>query len=79
MAKSPRIVPGALASGFVAPRMARPVLTTSRPSQTMAHTGPEPMSANTGVSSAQDGAMPEAGISSSSGESATEGQQGGTR
>lgn len=45
IAKSPRIVPGALASGLVAPRIVRPVLTTSRPSHTMAQTGPEPMSA----------------------------------
>ena len=45
MAKSPRMVPGAEARGLVAPRMERPVLTASRPSQTMAATGPEPMSA----------------------------------
>lgn len=44
MAKSPRMVPGAEARGLVAPRMTRPVLTASRPSQTMAATGPEPMS-----------------------------------
>ena len=43
MAKSPRMVPGAEASGFVAPRRTRPVLTASRPSQTMAQMGPEPM------------------------------------
>ena len=40
MAKSPRIVPGADARGFVAPRRTRPVLTTSLPSHTMAQTGP---------------------------------------
>lgn len=44
MAKSPRMVPGWEARGLVAPRMARPVLTASRPSQIMAQTGPEPMS-----------------------------------
>lgn len=33
-------VPGALAKGLVAPRMARPVFTASRPSQTIATTGP---------------------------------------
>jgi hypothetical protein len=62
MAKSPRMVPGAEASGLVAPRRARgelsdmfakeegwagllrPVLTASRPSQTMAQIGPEFMS-----------------------------------
>jgi hypothetical protein len=43
-AKSPRMVPGAEARGLVAPRMARPVLTASRPSQTMAQMGPELMS-----------------------------------
>lgn len=36
MPKSPRMVPGALASGLVAPIMVRPVLTTSLPSNTMA-------------------------------------------
>lgn len=41
MAKSPRIVPGAEAAGLVAPRRTRPVLTASRPSQTMAQMGPE--------------------------------------
>lgn len=35
--------PGAEASGLVAPSMARPVLTASRPCQTMATTGPEAM------------------------------------
>lgn len=62
MAKSPRIVPGAEARGFVAPSRAvlisfwlmdlvgeildvlRPVLTASRPSQTMAQMGPLNMS-----------------------------------
>lgn len=44
MAKSPRMVPGCEASGLVAPRMARPVLTASRPCQTIAQTGPLPMS-----------------------------------
>lgn len=43
-AKSPRMVPGAEARGLVAPRMERPVLTASRPSQTMAQTGPDPIS-----------------------------------
>jgi hypothetical protein len=38
------MVPGAEARGLVAPRMERPVLTASRPSQTMAQMGPEPMS-----------------------------------
>jgi hypothetical protein len=33
-------VPGAEARGLVAPRMVRPVLTASLPSQTMATTGP---------------------------------------
>ena len=42
-AKSPRIVPGAEARGFVAPRRARPCLTTSLPCQTIATTGPEAM------------------------------------
>lgn len=36
-------VPGADASGLVAPSIARPVLTASSPSQTMATTGPEAM------------------------------------
>lgn len=40
-AKSPRMVPGAEARGLVAPRMVRPVLTASLPSQTMAQMGPE--------------------------------------
>ena len=44
MAKSPRMVPGAEARGLVAPRRTRPVLTASRPSQTMAQMGPEFMS-----------------------------------
>ena len=44
IAKSPRMVPGAEASGFVAPSSVRPVLTTSRPSQTIAQTGPLAMS-----------------------------------
>lgn len=35
--------PGAEARGFVAPSIARPVLTASRPCQTMATTGPEAM------------------------------------
>ena len=43
MAKSPRMVPGAEARGLVAPRRTRPVLTASRPSQTMAQMGPEAM------------------------------------
>jgi len=43
-AKSPRMVPGAEAKGLVAPRRTRPVLTASRPSQTMAQIGPEFMS-----------------------------------
>jgi hypothetical protein len=38
------MVPGAEARGLVAPRMERPVLTASRPSQTMAQMGPEFMS-----------------------------------
>jgi hypothetical protein len=37
------MVPGAEARGLVAPSMARPVLTASRPSQTMQTTGPESM------------------------------------
>jgi hypothetical protein len=41
MAKSPRMVPGAEARGLVAPRRMRPVLTASRPSQTIAQMGPE--------------------------------------
>ena len=44
MAKSPRIVPGEEASGLVAPSRTRPVLTASLPSQTMAQTGPLPIS-----------------------------------
>lgn len=36
-------VPGAEASGLVAPSITRPVLTASRPCQTMATTGPEAM------------------------------------
>jgi hypothetical protein len=44
MAKSPRMVPGDEASGLVAPRSWRPTLTASRPSQTIAQTGPLPMS-----------------------------------
>ena len=43
MAKSPRMVPGWEARGLVATRMTRPVLTASRPSQTMAQMGPEAM------------------------------------
>jgi hypothetical protein len=35
--------PGAEARGLVAPSIARPVLTASRPCQTMATTGPEAM------------------------------------
>ena len=50
MAKSPRMVPGLEARGLVAPRIMRPVLTTSRPSQTMAQIGPLPMSVRTIVS-----------------------------
>lgn len=38
------MVPGLEAAGLVAPRRTRPVLTASRPSQTMAQIGPEPMS-----------------------------------
>ena len=37
------IIPGSDASGLVAPSILRPVLTASRPSQTMATTGPEAM------------------------------------
>ncbi len=36
-------IPGADARGLVAPSMERPVLTASRPSQTIAVTGPEAM------------------------------------
>ena len=43
MAKSQRMVPGEEARGLVAPRRTRPVLTASRPSQTMAQMGPEAM------------------------------------
>jgi hypothetical protein len=43
IAKSPRMVPGWDASGLVAPSRTRPVLTASRPSQTMAQMGPEAM------------------------------------
>ena len=42
-AKSPRIVPGALSSGFVAPIMVRTVDTAAGPSITIAITGPEVM------------------------------------
>ena len=38
------MVPGAEARGLVAPRRVRPVLTASRPSQTMAQMGPLSMS-----------------------------------
>ncbi len=41
--KHERHVPGADARGLVAPSMTRPVLTASRPSQTIATTGPEAM------------------------------------
>lgn len=40
-AKSPRMVPGADCKGLVAPKMDRPVLTASKPSQTIPTTGPE--------------------------------------
>ena len=49
MAKSPRIVPGWEARGLVAPSSMRPVLTTSRPSHTMAQTGPLAMSVSGSV------------------------------
>lgn len=41
--KSPRMVPGALASGLVSPSILRPIATTSLPSQAMQTTGPEIM------------------------------------
>lgn len=41
--KASLLVPGAEARGLVAPRITRPVLTASFPSQTMATTGPEAM------------------------------------
>ena len=37
------MVPGRESLGLVSPSMTRPVLTAPRPSQTMAHTGPEAM------------------------------------
>merc|ERR1719342_940378 len=40
MAKSPLMVPGREAAGFVSPSMTRPVFTAFKPSQTMAQTGP---------------------------------------
>jgi len=40
MEKSPRIVPGALSRGLVAPSIVRPVATTFLPSHTIATTGP---------------------------------------
>lgn len=43
MAKSPLMVPGAEAAGLVAPKIERPVLTTSLPSQTVAKIGPDNM------------------------------------
>lgn len=42
-AKSPRMVPGALASGLVSPSILRPIDTASLPSQAMHTTGPEIM------------------------------------
>lgn len=41
--KSPRILPGFEASGFVSPSIERACFTTSIPSQTIATTGPDPM------------------------------------
>lgn len=40
MQKSPRMVPGALSNGFVAPSIFRPVATASLPSHTIQTTGP---------------------------------------
>lgn len=40
---TPRIVPGELAKGLVAPRRTRPCFTTSFPAQHIATTGPEDM------------------------------------
>ncbi len=43
MQKSPLMVPGLESIGLVSPSITLPVLTTFRPSQTMARTGPDAM------------------------------------
>jgi len=43
MQKSPLMVPGLESLGLVSPNITRPVFTTSKPSQTIAKTGPEAM------------------------------------